>query len=315
MEYLKRILGIQIKKERFDFVNVPNYINSRYKLEMVKLDGYKTIFLYPKTEIGELKSVNTHISRIKEEYKLPVVLILNQITYRKKEYLLKERIPFVADGKQIYLPFLGTYLQERCDAELNMGDKILPSTQLLILYFIYNGARDLSTSEAAKKLKLTPTSISRASKQLENLNILEIKKSGVNKILSFKGSPSDLFEEIKSILLSPVKKTVYIPKDTITDDLLKSNISALSEYTMINKPDIDYYATDSVSKWKDVYTNTLIDANTQSAVEVWRYNPRILTDTNMVDILSLTLSLDNDDERIEIAIDELLNKLWRKTVG
>ena len=47
----------------------------------------------------------------------PVVLVLEQITARQKEYLLREKIAFIVDGKQIYLPFMAAYLQERCDAE------------------------------------------------------------------------------------------------------------------------------------------------------------------------------------------------------
>ena len=47
----------------------------------------------------------------------PVILVLEQITARQKEYLLREKIAFIVDGKQIYLPFMAAYLQERCDAE------------------------------------------------------------------------------------------------------------------------------------------------------------------------------------------------------
>ena len=39
--------------------------------------------------------------------------------------------------------------------------------------------QELSTSQAAKNLELTPTSISRASKQLEEMGLLHIRKVGV----------------------------------------------------------------------------------------------------------------------------------------
>ena len=39
------------------------------------------------------------------------------------------------------------------------------------------GEQELSTSQAAKNLELTPTSISRASKQLEEMGLLHIKKA------------------------------------------------------------------------------------------------------------------------------------------
>ena len=45
--------------------------------------------------------------------------------------------------------------------------------------------QELSTSQAAKNLELTPTSISRASKQLEEMGLLHIKKEGVPQFYRF----------------------------------------------------------------------------------------------------------------------------------
>ena len=76
-------------------------------------------------------------------------------------------------------------LQERCSAEKKPREEILPSAQMLLLHFIYGGAQELSTSQAAKNLELTPTSISRASKQLEEMGLLHIKKEGVPQFYRF----------------------------------------------------------------------------------------------------------------------------------
>ena len=54
----------------------------------------------------------------------------------------REKIAFIVDGKQIYLPFMAAYLQERCDAEKSDREEILPSAQMLLLYFIYEGAKE-----------------------------------------------------------------------------------------------------------------------------------------------------------------------------
>ena len=81
------------------------------------MDGQKVIFLYPKTELEQFEVLKKHIARIQKKENLPVVLVLNELSYRQKEYLLREKIPFIVDGKQIYLPFMSVYLQERCDAE------------------------------------------------------------------------------------------------------------------------------------------------------------------------------------------------------
>ena len=63
-------------------------------------------------------------------------------------------------------------------------------------------------------------------------------------------------------------------------------------------------------------TKDLQDSDSQVAVEMWRYDPQKLSNTKMVDKLSLALSLREDtDERVEEAVEEMLNTLWRKIDG
>jgi len=49
------------------------------------------------------------------------------------------------------------------------------------------------------------------------------------------------------------------------------------------------------------------------AVELWRYDPVLLSEHSAVDRLSLYLSLDTKhDDRLDIAKDELLQEVWDK---
>ena len=244
------------------------------------------------------------------------MLVLKELSYRQKEYLIREKIPFIVDGKQIYLPFMAVYLQERCSAEKKPREEMLPSAQMLLLHFIYGGAQELSTSQAAKDLELTPTSISRASRQLEEMGLLHIRKVGVQRIMQSEDSPKTLFQKAGDKLLNPIKRTVYIPKELVGTELLESGYSALAEYSMLNTPNVRCYAAERISQWKDVMTNSLQNSQVQVAVEMWRYNPRKLSTRNIVDELSLALALREDaDERVEEAVEEMLNELWRKIDG
>ena len=285
MEYLKRVLGIEVLYENKALEHLPNFISTRYDSQKVSLSGQKAVFLYPKTELEQVETLKKHLERVKKVADCPVILVLEQITARQKEYLLREKIAFIVDGKQIYLPFMAAYLQERCDAEKSDREEILPSAQMLLLYYIYEGAKELSTSQAAKDLDLTPTSISRASKQLEGMGFLRSRKIGVQKILLSENSAKELFYKAEKVLLNPVKRTVYVP-------------------------------CEEISQWNDCMTKDLQDSNSQVAVEMWRYDPRKLSKGKMVDGLSLALSLREDaDERVEEAVEEMLNNLWRKIDG
>lgn len=316
MEYLDKVLGIKVNYESVDFKHLPNFIVTRYHLRMMSMNGQRAIFLYSKTELERIEVLKKHIARIRENENLPVVLVLKELSYRQKEYLIREKIPFIVEGKQIYLPFMAIYLQERCDAEKKQWKEMLPSSQMLLLHFIYKGAQKLSTSQAAKELGLTPTSISRASRQLEEMGLLNIRKVGVQRIMQSGDSPKNLFQRAEDKLLNPIKRTVYIPKEFIEKDLLESGYSALSEYSMLNAPNVRCYATERISQWKDVMTSSLEDSQMQVSVEMWRYNPRKLSRRNIVDELSLALALREDaDERVEEAVKEMLNELWRKIDG
>ena len=185
MEYLDKVLGVKVTYDDVEFKHLPNFIATRYRLRMVSMIEQKMIFLYPKTELEQIEALKKHIVRIQKNENLPIVLVLKELSFRQKEYLIREKIPFIVDGKQIYLPFMAVYLQERCSAEKKTREEILPSAQMLLLHFIYGGAQELSTSQAAKNLELTPTSISRASKQLEEMGLLHIKKEGVPQFYRF----------------------------------------------------------------------------------------------------------------------------------
>ena len=316
MEYLNKVLGIKVIYKNVESKHLPNFIATRYRLQLVSMNEQKIIFLYPKTELEQIEVLKKHIARIQKNENLPVVLVLKELSFRQREYLIREKIPFVADGKQIYLPFMAVYLQERCSAEKIPREEILPSAQMLLLYFVYGGAKELSTSQAAKDLELTPTSISRASRQLEEMGLLHIRKVGVQRIMQSEESPKTLFQKAGDKLLNPIKRTVYIPKKYVGTDLLESGYSALAEYSMLNEPNVRSYAAERISQWKDVTTNSLQNSKVQVAVEMWRYNPRKLSTRNTVDELSLALTLREDaDERVEEAVEEMLNKLWRRIDG
>ncbi len=85
---------------------------------------------------------------------------------------------------------------------------------------------------------------------------------------------------------------------------------------MLNAPSVNCYASEKISQWNGCMTNGLQDSRSQVAVEMWRYDPRKLSKGKTVDELSLALSLREDaDERVEEAVEGMLQDLWRKIDG
>lgn len=316
MDYLNQVLGIRVKYGNIISTHLPNFIRTRYRIQEVALDGKDVLFVYPLTELPAAESLKKHLGRIQENKNIPAVIILQRLTYLQKKCLLSNRIPFIVEKKQIYLPFMAVYLQERCDAAVSEHNKILPSAQMVLLYFIYHGSGRMAASQAVKNLQLTSTSISRAIRQLEGFDVIQTRKEGIQKILCSDLSPQELFTASKKYLQNPVKRRVYIPAETLTEGLLKSGYSALEAWSMLNPPDVPCYAAKSIVPWNGVYTKELWSKERQAVVEQWCYDPRKLSDTDCVDKLSLALSLqDSGDERIEEAVEQMLAQLWRDMNG
>ena len=316
MEYLTRVLGIHVDYKNGILTNLPNYIYSRYELKQVSLDGKDAVFVYPKVELDSVNAVKKHIDKISQISGTSAILVLDTLTYRYKEYLLRDHIPFIVDNKQIYLPFLALYLQERCDSEPIKTSELLPSAQMLLLYFIYNGCREIPSSKAARDLELTSTSISRASRQLVELKLLQSKAKGVHKMLFSDKTPEELFRFSKNYLFNPVKRTIYINKSDLSNELPLSSYTALSEYTMLSPSSITIYATDSIASFEKNSSTKLNNSTEQCAIELWRYNPIKLSNGKCVDKLSLALALSEDqDERTEESVDEMLAQTWREIYG
>lgn len=67
MEYLNKILGIEVVYENVALTHLPNFIATRYRLQLVSMNGQRAIFLYPATELEQIEVLKKHIARIQKK--------------------------------------------------------------------------------------------------------------------------------------------------------------------------------------------------------------------------------------------------------
>ena len=317
MEFLTQTLGVKVRyNDNETQPSLPRYIDERYRISKVDLDGFNAAFVYPKNELDSFDVVKKHLNKIESAFGVVPVLVLTQLFCRQRDSLIADHVPFIVDGKQIYLPFMAAYLQQRFDREKQIADHLSPAGQVLLLHYIYQGCGTMLTSDAGRKLGFTPMTVSRASKELEEFGLVAAKRQGVEKIIYTKKTPEELFLSAKARLMNPIKRTIYVSKTAINDSLLLGGYSALSMFSMINEPDLQCYASHNVSAWQASFTPRCIDMKRQCAIELWRYDPRRLAHGSCVDPLSLALSLSDDgDARVQTAVEEMLRDTWRKIDG
>ena len=168
-------------------------------------------------------------------------------------------------------------------------------------------------AQAIDALGYSAMTISRATRQLVQAECLSEEKNGVQKILTSNRERKDLFDEILQLLIDPVRKRIYMNKDQITEEFCLSGDSALARYSMLNEPRVSCYAIDSKRKPKG--HERLMDADKQVEVELWKYDPLLLSRDGVVDPLSLVMSLrGNTDERVEEALEDLMDAFWEGTI-
>lgn len=312
MDYITSTLGLKVAYMPWNFTDdMPYFITDHYEIHKISIGPAQALMLKLKAEFPTVSTLQKHIARIQRAEHLPVLIELATISKYRRDTLIKAGIPFVVPGKQLYLPFLGAVLNERCDPEAGSTEKLLPSAQAIFFYYLYSKQDRIYISNAVKDLQYSAMSVSRASRQLVQTGLFEECKEGVQKLLIARYDRKEMFRRMHPMLIDPVKRRIYVDLDKISGQFPLSGYSAMAHYSMLNAPLPVCYAVDVSAKLNGAAT--LADAEHQAQVEIWKYDPAVLNKGNLVDPLSLIMSLqENPDERTEEAIEELLERFWEE---
>lgn len=310
MEYIENILGLKVSQHPWEATGqMPYYILDRYDIQRATIGAVDAMFLFPKAELEHIAALQKHIDRIQKEAHLPIAVVLPEISRYRRNALIEAKIAFVVPGKQLYLPFMGMFLQERFDQENIKLENLQPATQVLFFYYLYRNEKELYISQAVKDLGYSAMTISRAAKRLVQTGYFTESKEGVQKILTAMLGRRELFEKMRPMLINPVRRKTYIKKEDLTEEYILAGDTAIAKLTMINDSMFRCYAV--VSKQAMTELPAALYAQTDVQVELWKYDPKLLSSNGMVDPLSLAMSFeDEEDERIQGALEEMLESFW-----
>lgn len=258
----------------------------------------KCIFLWPKDKLSQIVSLKKQLRRIQMEEALPVVFIMDMTDAYRRTAFIKAHISFIVPDSQIYLPFMGTCLEEKYRMEIQSAETLQPSTQLLLFYWYYAKENCIYMNDAVKALGCSAMTITRAFRQLEKTGCFETGKTGVQKYLKGKCTPDEILRMLKSSLSSPVADVLYIDKEiarkSIRSDLSDGEVRGDKDQSLIivstdEEKGYPCYAANKKGFRCDG-SHELLNAETQAEVQLWKYDPAILAANGHVDPLSLALS-------------------------
>lgn len=314
---IRNILHINIatNNDKLNYTkSIPLAIKSNYDIYHVKIENTNTVILSCKEDI---KSIKKHLTLFRESLSIPVILEINNINSTTKKYLIENGISFISEDS-IYLPQLLIYLNNfKENYKIKRNKKLSKLAQTILISLIVNKQNKIDINSSAKVFNVTNMSTSRALKELDEFDYLDVETIGRKKEYLLKSiiDIEKLFNELKT----PVSAVVYIKDEDLKyfENKVEASYCALSKYTNItNNKSIyavqkEYFdkiikEDNSITIYDKEYDNNLIQ------IELWRYST-IINNTNTVDYISLYLSLkDNiniDDSRLADAMNELYNKI------
>lgn len=291
--------------------NFPVFLRNSYNFYEMKILGTLCILIEVIDETPGINKLQKHIKQIENLTDRQIVLFYKDITRYRRKSLIENRIPFVIEDGQMYLPFLGLDLkkaQEHVEKEVKT---FTTSTQIAYLYFLYHKEDVVNMTEFAEKMGFTKMTASRALNDLYNANLLTYEIGGkTGRSKEYKRIPDpDYFLRGREYLKTPVKKIIYLKTKPL--GALTAGFDALAGLSMINPPGRSVMAVDRNQLNKEqieiVKNKDLIKDAQLVELQLWDYDPKLFSDKHHVDLLSLYASLKEEtDERVEQALDEAL---------
>jgi len=290
---------------------LPVFLRSLYNFhKMIVLDTH-CILIEIVDEAPSIDSIIKHIKRVKVLTNDEIVLYYREISRYRRKSLIKNRIPFIVQDGQMFLPFLGLDLKKAPEFVDKKAKTFSTSTQVAFLYFLYNKDIVINTTEFARTIGFTNMTASRALNELYDARLVNYEVGGkTGRSKNYKRiSDPEYFQKGHPYLKNPVKRLAYVQKSP--NDALTAGLEALAEMSMLNPP--GYQVRAVTNEWlnqHDIETidnKDIIKDKKLVQLEVWDYDPRLLSDKKHVDLMSLYVTLEEEkDERVEKALENVM---------
>ena len=260
-----------------------------------------------------IQRIKSQMEYIQQKASLDVAILLENSTPYRTKRMLEERIPFISADRQMYLPFMALHIRKQNEKkqEIKIHEKFTAATQLLYLYMLYQQTCVFGAEELAETLEMSAMTVLRGMRELERIGVIrhEIAGQTGRKKLFRCIDKKDYYSLGKNYLQNPVKDSIYVKEIPQSVRAYKGGLYALAEQTMLGQPTHEIYAVDGKQKAKfqdlDVPRLQALEEGLPE-VQLMKYNIGLLARMECVDPITLIKSLNENDERIEIAIEEMM---------
>lgn len=318
--YLHETFGLSARLEACSVEGLPYFIMDHYAFWRADLFGGERLLmaLRPETEFS-IEEIGRHVDIVRARADgRQAILLFEHLSAARRRALLSHRMAFLVPMAQLFVPEALLDLRERTPRPAARApERLSPTAQQVILGALLEPmacGQAANATALARRYGVAVMSMSRAFDELTASHLAEDRRDGRQRSLRFHAAGRELWDRAAPRLQSPVLKvrTVVIPgagPESIGGSV--AGESALSLYTDLAEPRMQRLAVPAAGWRQLVRDKALRDTYPRdpagAEVETWAYDPGSLARGDVVDKLSLHLSLrDHADERVAMAAADLL---------
>ncbi|MFZ1985536.1 MAG: hypothetical protein WAU91_14055 [Desulfatitalea sp.] len=316
--YLKEALDVAVKPVPWEPADsLPFFLRDLYRFYTFPLSDVHCLLMAAREQQEQTPAiVRKHLEQVRKHCDAEVIYLHPLVSAYNRKRLIEHKVPFVVPGNQMYLPMLGFDLREHFRKSRSSGSVLSPATQTLVLHGLFNeNEKTFTPSSVAAGLGYTAMTLTRAFNELESVGLAEVFLQGRERMLRFKWTKRELWENAKAFMRSPVRKRTYIKPPQQAWPGLTAGLTALAHYTLLAPPANPVYAMGAADfkSLKQRRGFTEIDGPKEPEIceiEIWSYPPDLFSKGKVVDRFSLYLSLrKSEDERVEAALEEMMEAI------
>ena len=315
IEYLKQTLDKTAEVTQFN-VNekLSLYLSSSYCFFKVTVLN-EEFLLVESLENRTIAQLKKQLANMEERLECKVVLLTGALSPYKRKRLIEEHIAFISRERQMFLPFMGIHLKDSYKKKtlVKKVEKFTPLMQLIFLKILYGSEKGITQTGLADELKISHMSVSRTLEQFVRWRLLEYVvegETGRKKVYSYIDKKT-FYQEGIPYFTNPVKDSFYVEHVSEEIRTYVSGLSALSEKTMLGGPGHRILAIsprdEKIVRAYQVPDEKGIEEKC-TEVQIMKYDICVLTEDAYLDPVSILHSITERDERIEMAIDEMMEE-------
>jgi hypothetical protein len=319
IDYIELVTGL---KPKFGMAPpttaLPLFLREQFEFADVELFGHRMLLAVERTPPDELSASEyaRNAAMLRQGLGQNVVLVMAKLPSYVRNRLVREGVPFIVPGAQMFLPMVMVDLRERFSkAASRVQDKLSPVSQLVVIYQILREpVAHIPLAQLGKRLAYSPQALSFAQEELQNSNLCDVRRAGKMVFLEFRLGGKALWEKAEPLMASPVRRTQWVRWGQPRARAVVSGTTALSRLSMLAEDAVPTYGLRDRELVAAFKKGELLGCSgsddADARMESWKYDPWVLAENGVADPCSLYLSLRRSgDERVQKEIGFLIERL------